>query len=553
MKTLRRRGYRFNGKLIKNEHSKSQIGVEPQVNEPASTLEFPAKIIDKIFAEKSSLIIPSDKRRLAAVAFVVLLVGAVGLGYYFFQAGKTAPGADGTKSIAVLPLKSINTANRDEIYEIGIADSLIHRLNSMKGFVVRPLSAVRKYGNVDQDPLAAGREQQVDYVLASNYQLANGRIRITAQLIDVKRGLVEETYKSEKDAAEVFVMQDAIAGEIGNMLVSRFALTASGLLAKRGTTNEEAYRLYLHASNLVGRTSLPAARESIESFDEAIRLDPNFARAYSGLARSHIDLANLVDDPFEDCRKARDAVRTALELNNNLSEGYQALGLLEHRCDWDFDRAERDMRRAIQLEPYSDSAHSSYAWYLNSVGRSDDAIAEINTALEINPGSAMYQMQHGIILYFARRYDDAITKFKPVIESSPGLAGYGWIWLACSMKGDNAQAFEWFIQSESKNQGKVNHEEIEEFRAIYEASGWNGIRVKQLEIEKADPVYKKGRFYRIARISTLIGEKEQAFEYLNKAIERRDAQLLLLNHEPAFDALRGDPRFDEMVRRIGFK
>ena len=143
---------------------------------------------------------------LAAFALAALLVGAIGLGYYFFYAGKSASGADGKKSIAVLPLKPINTANRDELYEVGIADSLIYKFSSMKGFIVRPLSATRKYADLAQDPLAAGREQQVDYVLASNYQLAGGKIRITAQLLNMASGQIEETYKSEKDAGNIFAM-----------------------------------------------------------------------------------------------------------------------------------------------------------------------------------------------------------------------------------------------------------------------------------------------------------------------------------------------------------
>ena len=160
----------------------------------------------------------------------------------------------------MLPAKAINSANRDEIYEIGIADSLILKLSSMKGFVVRPLSVMRKYADVGQEPLAAGREQKADYVLASNYQLEGGKIRITAQLWNVASGQIEETYKSEKDAADVFAMQDAIASEVGNVLSARFGTTPSGRTAKRGTANEEAYRLYLQGMYLY-RQKNPGGRE----------------------------------------------------------------------------------------------------------------------------------------------------------------------------------------------------------------------------------------------------------------------------------------------------
>ena len=199
--------------------------------------------------------------RSPAALVLVLTIGVLALALPFYLHRNAAPSLPPEKSIAVLPAKAINSANRDEIYEIGIADSLILKLNSMKGFVVRPLSVMRKYADVGQEPLAAGREQKADYVLASNYQLEGGKIRITAQLLNVASGQIEETYKSEKDAADVFAMQDAIASEVGNVLSARFGTTPSGRTAKRGTTNEEAYRLYLQGMYLTGKRTIRRTRK----------------------------------------------------------------------------------------------------------------------------------------------------------------------------------------------------------------------------------------------------------------------------------------------------
>ncbi|MBV8855410.1 MAG: protein kinase [Acidobacteria bacterium] len=186
---------------------------------------------------------PSAGRRFAAPAkiLIALILCAGSVGLYFYKARSAPPVVD-KKSIAVLPLKPISAANRDEIFEVGIADSLINRLSSTGGLVVRPLSATRKYADVGQDPLAAGREQQADYVLASNYQLAGGKIRITAQLLEVASGQVEESYKTEKDAGDVFSMQDAVADEIGKLLLARFSTAASRPALKRGTTNESGWQ-----------------------------------------------------------------------------------------------------------------------------------------------------------------------------------------------------------------------------------------------------------------------------------------------------------------------
>lgn len=279
IETLRRRGYRFNGKLKENKQTQSEQEAT------ATVLEFPLEISDKAIAEKAETVAMSaGNKTIATIGIAAFLVLAIGLGYYLFSAENKVSGDK--KSIAVLPLKPINTANRDEIYEVGIADSLIIRLSSMKGFVVRPLSATRQYADINQDPIAAGREQQVDYVLASNYQIADGKIRVTAQLFNVANGQIEETYKSEKDAGDVFAMQDAIAGEVGNILLARFVTTSGSPAAKRGTTNEEAYRLSLQGRNLTYNRTPAAAKKAVEYFEQAIRLDPNFARAYSGMAHA---------------------------------------------------------------------------------------------------------------------------------------------------------------------------------------------------------------------------------------------------------------------------
>ena len=194
---------------------------------------------------------------------LALLVFVLALALPFYRHRNLATSLPPQKSIAVLPAKAINSANRDEIYEIGIADSLILKLSLMKGFVVRPLSVMRKYADVGQEPLAAGREQKADYVLASNYQLEGGKIRITAQLLNVNSGQIEETYKSEKDAADVFAMQDAIASEVGNVLSARFGTTPSGRTAERGTANEEAYRLYLQGMHILGKRTPADAKKAV--------------------------------------------------------------------------------------------------------------------------------------------------------------------------------------------------------------------------------------------------------------------------------------------------
>ena len=487
----------------------------------------------------------------AAFALLALVIGAIGFAYYFLYAGKTASGADGKKSIAVLPLKPINTANRDEIYEIGIADSLIYKLISMKGIIVRPLSATRKYVDIAQDPIAAGREQQVDYVLASNYQLAGGKIRVTSQLFNVASGQIEETYKIEKDADNIFAMQDAIAGEVGNILSARFATTSSSPQAKRGTTNEEAYRLYLQGRNLTAQRGAADARKAIDYFEQAIRLDPNYALAYAGMAFAYRASGTLGGGaPREEFEKAKAAVTKALELDNNSAEAYAVRGDIKQKYEWDWTGAEKDLLRAIELEPNNDTAHALYSGLLVESGRFDEGFAEIETALAINPGSLVHQRNRGRHFYLARRYDEAIVQLKRVLEVDENFGtARGWLFLAYEMKGDYAGAYEWFMKDEKRR----NSENVELFQKAYETAGWSGVRRKKLELDKQDEHQPGSNLFGIARQCALLDEKEQAFDYLNKAVEKRHSQLVMLKVDPTFDSLRSDPRFAELVRRVGLK
>ena len=477
-----------------------------------------------------------------ALALVAMVLGAATFVYFFSKPPEKNAG--NKKSIAVLPLKPINQGARDELYELGIAESLIYRLSLMKNFIVRPLSATRQYSDINQDPAEAGREQKTDYVLTSNYQLAGGKIRITAHLVNVENGQIEDTYKSEKETNDVFAVQDMVAVEIGNLLAERFGAVVHQQTAKRGTNNEEAYRLYLHAKNLVTNRRAESVRKAVETFEQAIRLDTNFAGAYAGLANAYIGTGNQgVGLPREEYEKARKAVTKALELDSGLAEGYAVLGNLKLHYEWDFDGAERDFRRAVELDP--NIANTGYAALLSVRGRFDEAIAESKIALEIDPNSIGVNRDHGRILYLARRYDEAIIHFQRHSEVFGEIES--WMILAYEMKGDTAGAYEWFIKT------LRDPNEIRLFQSIYKSSGWDGIKRKRYELERSGENKPGSNFYRLARLSVLVGEKEQAFEYLRKAFEKRNGQLVMLNVEPVFDGLRDDKRFDEIVRQIGLK
>ena len=525
--------------------------------ETVSLSEFSPDFSHKAIAEKRDAVDWLGRNRnVAAFAVVLFLVGSIALGYYFFfQKNATI---EAKKSIAVLPLKPINTANRDELYEIGIADSLIYRLSSVKGLVVRPLSAIRKYADIEQDPLAAGRELRVEYVLAANYQLANGKIRVTAQLFNAANGQIEETYKSENETGDIFAMQDRIASEVGSKLLARFNVASGTPVAKRRATNEEAYRLYLQGMYLYDKRNLEDSRKAVEVLEQAVRLDPNYALAWAGKAHAHRAIANHLPrsrdnlgreiNSSEEYQKSIEAINKALALDENLSEAYSALCENKMYYEYDFAGAERACQRAVELDPNSSLSHQIYSRYLNSRGRSDEAINEIKTAIDLEPESFYNQRNLGVSLYFARRYEEAVVQFKRVIAMDQDFAStYMWLLFALEKQGKESEASEWFMKTPEMR--KADEETVQVFKSAYQTSGWQGVLRERIKrFDKSSEAYYLGATY-----NAQIGDKDKTFEYLEKSYQRHELWVANLQVDPLLDSLRDDPRFDELIRRVRLK
>ncbi|MGB7210340.1 MAG: winged helix-turn-helix domain-containing protein [Pyrinomonadaceae bacterium] len=481
----------------------------------------------------------------ASAIFLILLLS------FNFRSGSSVNQND-VKSIAILPLKPLTAENREPIYEFGIADSLINKLSSAKGLIVRPLSATRRYADIEQDAIAAGREQQVNYVLASNYQILGGKIRITSQLINVQSGLVEEVFKDERENSSGFAVQDAVAANIGQLLLKKLNREPNNILPKRYTANEEAYRLYLQGTALADKRNQIDVRKAVEYFEQAIQLDPNYALAYAGLANAHT--AGALEgggNSREQYPKAKAAIEKALAIDDNLAEAHSYSAEIKFIFEWDFAGAEREHKRAIALNPNSSAAHRMYALLLGQpLGRFDEAIAEIKTAIDLEPASVLNHKIYGQTLYFARRYDEAIAQLKRTVEMDAEFSTvHKFLINSYSAKGDEAQAFEWFVRQRTQFGDKPD--EIQSWKTIYAKSGWRGIFERQLEQAKEAEKNGKPNYIWLAFFSIELGEREPAFAYLEKAFVKRQWAMTTLKVEPRFDPLRSDPRFEDLVKRVG--
>jgi DNA-binding winged helix-turn-helix (wHTH) protein/tetratricopeptide (TPR) repeat protein len=560
IETVAKKGYRFVAEVEKVCETARDLEKDIQIqstiteNSAETDIQIPPPEISKIAFPIASKPKHTTRTILIAVGFlsIISLISLLA----FNRQSASPVNSTAPKSIAVLPIKPINVENRDLIYELGIAESLINKLGSVKGLTIRPLSATRKYSDIEQDAIAAGREQQVDYVLASNYQIADGKIRVTSQLINVQTGEAEEILRSDKDSADKLLMQDAIADDFGNILLKRLGKTENFQTAKRGTNNEEAYRLYLKAEYIFVEFNDAEIGNAIEYLEQAVKLDPNYAQAYVELAYAYQHYqwiwSKNIPSEKEYYLKSKEAIEKALALDENSADAHAVSGLIKSGSEHDFAGAEKEYRRAIELNSDSRLAHGLYAYYLANVGRFDEALAERRKAIEIYPASVVDQITYGMILYGAHRFPEAYAHYKKMLEKNGnGYYPYFWLWVVSDAQGNEAEAYEWFIKYQT--QMKTNPETIKLYQTAYQKSGVKGIL---REVIKQDEKTIKldnnpDLLYEVACFYAKLGDKDKAFENLDRAYERRRSSLNFIKVDPSLDSLHGDPRFEQLVKRIG--
>jgi serine/threonine protein kinase/Tfp pilus assembly protein PilF len=354
------------------------------------------------------------------------------------------------------------------------------------------------------------------------------------------------THRTLALAASVIVIFAAIGLTyfFRNRASSNRAKASAVLASNRGTTNDEAYRYYVQGKNMANQRMLEADKKAIENFEQAIRLDPNYARAYAGLAYAHQGLGVRGSSPRIEGEKAKQLIKVALELDSNLAEAYAVRGQSNFFYEWDLVAAEKDLTTAIALEPNNDTAHWGFAMLCISGGRFEQALKEIETAQTIAPGTPLYERVRGQVFYYWRRYDEAIVQLTRGIDLQRD-AGSIWLSRAYEMKGDYPSAFEAFVKIEKDPQ------RLEAYRTTYRTAAWQGVQRKFLEFSKLDEQKgERANNYKIAIAFAQLGEKEQAFAYLNKLVEERSWQVPLFNVDPQLDPLRGDPRFTELLRSV---
>lgn len=491
---------------------------------------------------------PLGDRISTRVVFLALTaLVAVSLILFAFKWYPETPAAkSGQVSLAVLPLRPVDAGNRDAVYEIGIADSLIVQLGRSQMMTVRQLSAVRKYLDVEQDVLAAGREQKVDYVLASTYTLANGRVRVSSQLMNVRTGSIEDNFVFDTENADVLAASDTIASNIGRRLLAKLNIGSDGSKAKKGTANGEAYRLYLQGINLVNRRGGENHAKAAEHLERAVALDPNYAVAWFGLGYARLGMSMGGGEKLGERQRAREAAQKALALDPDFAEAYALLAEVLCLDDWNHIEAEKLHRRSLELDPKSSFVHRSYALHLGHLGQFDESIAQIKTAIDLDPNSAYDQQNLGMLLYYARRYDEAIVHLEQVREMFPDhQQTHAWLANSYRAKGEYQKALENLLRTPEGKKTDLATET--EWRNAIDEAGWLGLqrlRIKTaLQSKEWSPIG-------IAGMAAALGDNDLAFAQLEEACKRRIWSAVWINVNPAFDPIRSDPRFQEILRRV---
>jgi serine/threonine-protein kinase len=467
--------------------------------------------------------------------------------------GNTVHVSSNEKRIAVLPFKPLTLESRDQVLELGMADSLITKLSNSRQIIIRSLASVRKYGGLDQDSLAAGRELQADSVLEGNVQKSGDHIRVTARLINVADGASLWAGTFDEKMTDVFAVQDAISQKVADALALRLSGEEKERLTRRYTDNVEAYQLYLTGRYHWSKFTPPDIRKAIGFFQQAIDLDPKYSLAYFGFAEANRSLAINADVPSKDCLpQAKAAAIKALEIDDSLAEAHASLSFSLIWYDWDWDGGAREAKRAIALNPNSAHSHFALAHILSDQGRHDQALAEMARARELDPVFLLYRALEGMLFHHARRDAEALDRLQQTVDLDPNF------WITHLMLGKvytQQRKYPEAIEEFGKAR-ELSHGNSEAIASIGYAAALAGDLLKARAVLDELEALSNEHYVppvNVALVLSALGEKDEALASLEKGCTERDVRLTILKVDPRWDSLRDDPRFVAILKRIGLQ
>ena len=531
-------GWLSDAKTAPPEGSTPNTSLGPSITHPGAPITHPASSAEYIVSE-----IKSHKRSVVLV-LATLVIAAAAVSYFFYF----AKGGEAIDSVAVMPFVNVSGDPNTEYLSDGISDSIINNLSQLPNLKVIALSSVLRYKGKQTDPQAVGRELNVRAVLMSRLTQRGEDLLISTELVDVRDNKRLWGGQYNRKLADIAVVQTEIAHEISGGLRLRLSGEEKKQLTKRYTENGEAYQLYLMGSYYRRTRSEKGLQKSIESFEQAIKKDPNYAPAYAGLAETYsVLLYTRLLLPGEARQKEELAALKALEIDSDLAEAHTAMARVKE-LDLNWSAAEEERKRALELNPNSAEVQGSYGHHLRALGRLDEAMPYSKRAQELDPLSLERNVDTGFAFYFARQYDRAIEQFQKTIQMDPTYApAHARLGLAYLAKGRYEDAIAEYEKAKALDERSRRASNL---GYAYAVAGKRAEALKMLDELKEQAKQRYVSPYEFALVYIGLGEKDQAFVYLDKTYEESPDLLVFIKVSPQYDSLRSDPRFADLLRRM---
>jgi TolB-like protein/DNA-binding winged helix-turn-helix (wHTH) protein/Tfp pilus assembly protein PilF len=535
LQTIVGKGYRF-------------VGPITVIGSPAAVAATTAVVPD----EETPLSRPHAGLRwkLAALAAVFVLAGAAVFAFRYFDWTPRFPRRP-VHSIAVLPLKNLSGDAADEYFADGMTDELITNLAKISALRVTSYTSVSKYKTTSKPLPQIAQELQVDGIVEGSVLRSGDQVRITAQLIYAPRDQHLWAEEYQRYVRDVLYLQHEVARDIAEQV--RVTLTANerSRLATAGAVDPAAYESYLRGRSFWNQRSEASLLKAIEQFNKAIEIDAGYAPAYSGLADCYTTLGYLSYlDPVDAFPRARDAATKALELDPSLAEAHTSLAYYNLYHAWNWRAAENEFKKAIELNPNYATAHDWYSYYLTAMGRFDDALKEVKRAHELDPLSVIISTDIGFNYYYRHNYDEAINQLRTTLSVSPKFPlAHLWLGRAYQQKKMYSEAIDEFNETDAALPGWVVT-----IAGMGHAYGEWGHPAEAKEVLMRLNKMAREKYvtpYGVALVYAGLGDKDQAFAWLNKAVAGRSHWLVWLNLDPRWDQIRSDPRFADLAKRVG--
>jgi TolB-like protein/DNA-binding winged helix-turn-helix (wHTH) protein/Flp pilus assembly protein TadD len=544
VETLPRRGYRFLAPVESVKPEEGMLAIaEITPDSPVSTPEEPPHIDDGHTLEPAHWL-PAHKKSV----FAVVLVLAILMAWKLRPRDSQSPVI---RSLAVLPLENLSGDPSQDYFSDGMTDELITELGQISGLRVISRTSVMTYKGARKPLPQIARELNVDTVVEGTVMRSGNQVRITAQLIEAPadKHLWAQSY--EGDVRQILTLQRQVARAIAEEIHIELTSHERDVLKSVKTVKPDAYEAYLKGRYFWNKRTADGMKKAIDYFNQAIEKDPSYAQAYAGLTDSYAlagDWKYGVLAPKEAYPKAKAAAIRAIELDNTLGEAHISLAFCLDGFDWDFASAGKEFTRGIELSPGYPTGYEWYGWHLASLGRNDEAVAEVRKAASLDPLSLIISSDLAEELLIAHRYDEATEQARKTINMdsffAPAHYVLGQLLLQKHMYKEAIAELQRAVElSEGSTAFTAN------LAHAYAVSGRRNEAVKILNDLKNRPQNAFSNAPEIALVYVGLDQKDQAMSWLEKAFEERFSPWVLMR--PAFDPLRSDPRFQNLLHRIG--